>query len=193
MSVLNPYIERGALKVVGPYPKTSADRERFYQIATENWQPPVAKNRMENLLENDARNIILDAVLAPNDWIARALIEALKYDKKYRNKLPIVTGQDAEFDSAMLIKNGEQYSTVFKDTNKLAEAAIRLADQLIKGRTVNIPGLVLATGDLAKMGDNGRKMVKTYLLDPILITRNNLNIPIDAGFYEKEEVIILKN
>jgi putative multiple sugar transport system substrate-binding protein len=192
MSVLNPYIERGALKVVGPYPKTSSDRERFYQIATENWMPPVAKNRMENLLENEARNITLDAVLGPNDWIARALIEALKADAKYRYKLPIVTGQDADFDSAVLIKNGEQYSTIFKDTTKAAEYTIRLADQILKGQTVNIPGLVLATGDLAKIGDTGRKVVKTYLWEPILITRNNLNIPIDAGYYDRSQTVLLK-
>jgi putative multiple sugar transport system substrate-binding protein len=184
MSVLNPYIEKGVLKVVGPYPKTSNERDKFQQIATDRWQAPVAKIRMENLLNNDARSVTLDAVLAPNDTIARAIIEACKNDAKYRNKLPIVTGQDAEFESAMLIKNGEQYSTVFKDTAKLAEAAILLMDQILKGKPVNIPGLVLATGNLAIIGDTGRKVVKTYLLDPVLITRNNLNIPIDADYYD---------
>ena len=32
-----------------------------------------------------------------------------------------VSGQDAEFDTMLSIWNGEQYSTVFVDTNKLAE------------------------------------------------------------------------
>jgi putative multiple sugar transport system substrate-binding protein len=192
MSVLNPYIDKGVLKVVGPYPKTSADAGNFQRIATENWQAPVAKTRMENLLNNDARNVTLDAVLAPNDTLARAIIEACKADAKYRTKLPVVTGQDAEFDSAMSIKNGEQYMTVFKDTAKLAEAAILLADQVLKGQTVNIPGAVLASGDLAKIGDTGKKVVKTYLLDPIGVTRSNLNVPVDAGFYEAAEAARLK-
>jgi putative multiple sugar transport system substrate-binding protein len=184
MSILNPYVDKGVLKVVGPYPRTSADKANFQRIATENWQAPIAKTRMENLLSNDARNVTLDAVLSPNDTLARAIIEACKADAKYRSKLPVVTGQDAEFDSMISIKNGEQTSTVFKDTNKLAEAAILLADQVLKGRTVRIPGAVLATGDLAKIGDTGRKVVNTYLLDPILVTKSNIRVPVNAGFYE---------
>jgi putative multiple sugar transport system substrate-binding protein len=192
MSILNPYIEKGVLKVVGPYPKTSADTANFQRIATENWQAPIAKTRMENLLNNDARNVVLDAVLAPNDTLGRAIIEACKADAKYRTKLPVVTGQDAEFDSALSIKNGEQTSTVFKDTAKLAEAAILLADQIIKGQTPSIPGAILASGDLAKIGDTGRKVVKTYLLDPILVTKSNINVPVDAGFYEAAQSAQLK-
>jgi putative multiple sugar transport system substrate-binding protein len=193
MSILNPFIDKGVLKVVGPYPKTSGDTAAFQQIATENWQAPIAKTRMENLLNNAARNVTLDAVLAPNDTLGRAIIEACKADAKYRGKLPVVSGQDAEFDSAMSIKNGEQYSTVFKDTAKLAEAAILLADQVLKGQTISIPGAVLASGDLAKIGDTGKKVVKTYLLDPILVTKENLDVPIKAEFYDRTEVVKLQN
>jgi putative multiple sugar transport system substrate-binding protein len=192
MSVLNPYIDNGVLRVVGPYPRTSADTANFQRIATENWQAPVAKTRMENLLNNDARNVTLDAVLAPNDTLARAIIEACKADAKYREQLPVVTGQDAEFDSARSIKNGEQFSTVFKDTAKLAEAAIILADQILKGQAINIPGAVLAEGDLAEIGNTGRKYVNAYLLDPILVTKDNLMVPVDAGFYESYEAAELR-
>jgi putative multiple sugar transport system substrate-binding protein len=192
MSVLNPYIDKGVLRVIGPYPKTSADRANFQRIATENWQAPIAKTRMENLLNNDAKSVTLDAVLAPNDTLARAILEACKADAKYRAKLPVISGQDAEFDSALSIKNGEQYSTVFKDTAKLAEAAILLVDQVLKGQPVSIPGAVLASGDLAKIGDTGKKVVKTYLLDPILVTKDNLNVPVDAGFYEAAQAARLK-
>ena len=191
MSVLNPYIDSGVLRVVGPYPRTSADTGNFQRIATENWQAPIAKTRMEGLLANDALNVTLDAILAPNDTLARAIIEACKADAKYGNRLPVVTGQDAELASATSIKNGEQYSTIFKDTAKLAEAAILLADQVLKGQPVNIPGAVLASGDLRSIGDTGRKVVNAYLLDPILVTRDNLNVPIDAEFYERPQAIQL--
>jgi putative multiple sugar transport system substrate-binding protein len=182
MDVLLPYINSRVLVVVGPAPKHYTDAA-FQQIATENWMPEVAKRRMEALLIGDARDVTLDAILAPNDTLARALLEACKADSKYQVKLPVTTGQDAEFDSALSIKNGEQYSTVFKDTAKLAEAAVLLADQLIKGEAVNIPGTVLATGDLEAIGFTGTGNVKTLLLDPILVTRNNINVPVDAGFY----------
>jgi len=193
MDVLNPFVKSGALRVVGPYPETSADRANFQRIATENWQAPIAKTRMENLLNNDARNVTLDAVLAPNDTLARAIIDALKADAKYRGNLPVVTGQDAEFASAMSIRNGEQYSTVFKDTAKLAEAAVLLADQVLRGQPVNIPGAVLAADiGLAEIGDTGRKVVNAYLLDPILVTSDNLNVPVEAGFYERHEAVQLQ-
>jgi putative multiple sugar transport system substrate-binding protein len=192
MSVLNPYIDSGVLKVVGPYPKTSKDTANFQRIATENWQAPIAKTRMENLLNNDARNVTLDAVLAPNDTLARAIIEACLADAKYTSKLPVVTGQDAEADSTLSIKNGQQYMTVFKDTTKLAEAAILLADQILKGQTINIPGATLASGDLLSIGDTGKKVVKAYLLEPIFITKDNWQVPVQAGFYTPEEEARLK-
>ena len=187
MSVLNPYIENGVLKVIGPYAASHNDNANFQRVATENWQAPIAKARMENLLNNDARNVVLDAVLAPNDTLARSILEACKADAKYRTKLPVISGQDAEFDSMMSIKNGEQLSTVFKDTAKLAEAAVLLADQILKGQTPDIPGAELATGDLAEIGNTGIKYINAYLLDPILITSSNLNVPVDAGFYDEEQ------
>ncbi|GBU23173.1 multiple sugar-binding periplasmic protein sbpA precursor [Fibrobacteres bacterium R8-0-B4] len=192
MSVLNPYIEKGALKVVGPYPKTSADKENFAKVATEGWQGTVAKARMAGLLKEDAKGVKLDAVLAPNDHIARAIIDACRADTKYKNALPLVTGQDAEFESAMLIKAGEQLSTVFKNTSKLAEAAIILADQVLKGQEPDIPGAELAEGALAEMGNTGKKVVKAYLLDPVLVTKDNLDVPVAAGFYTSAENEALK-
>jgi putative multiple sugar transport system substrate-binding protein len=192
MDVLNPYIDKGVLRVVGPYPKHYTDTANFQRIATENWQAPIAKTRMENLLSGDARNVTLDAVLAPNDTLARAIIEACKADAKYRTKLPFTSGQDAEFDSALSIKNGEQTSTVFKDTAKLAEAAIILMDQVLKGQPVNVPGTVLAAGGTTEIANTGRGYVTTYLLDPILVTKDNLNVPVDAGFFEAAQAAQLR-
>jgi len=194
MSILTPYIESGALRVIGPYPKTSKDSANFRQIATENWQGPVAKARMENLLSTDAKDVTLDAVLAPNDTLARAIIEACQEDPKYSSgKLPIVTGQDAEADSILLIRNGQQYMTIFKDTTKLADAAIVLADQILKGNAnPSVPDAVLAAGDLLSIGDTGKKIVKAFLLEPIFINKDNWNIPVQAGFYTPEEEVLLK-
>jgi putative multiple sugar transport system substrate-binding protein len=197
IGVLNPYIDKGVLKVVGPYPKSSKDKANFMRIATENWFANIAKARMEGLLINDAQSITLDAVLAPNDTIARSLIEALKADAKYRSKLPVVTGQDAEFLSVMSIKNGEQYMTIFKDTSKLAESAALLADQILKGvkpANISVPGAYLATGEFKAIGDttgggqfkNG-KTVTVYLLDVVTITKDNVNVPADAGFFTDAE------
>jgi len=180
IDVLLPYIDKGVLKVVGPFPRSYTDSANFLRIATEGWSASVAKTRMENLLNNDARSVTLDAVLSPNDTLARAIIEACKADAKYLNKLPVVTGQDAEFDSLMSIKNGEQTSTVFKDLAKQSEAAILLVDQVLKGQPINIPGSQLAAGSTTEIANTGKGYVTTYLLDPVVVTKSNLASYIDA-------------
>ena len=192
MSILNPYVDSGALVIVGPAPRNSSDTANFLRICTENWQAPIAKTRMENLLIGDARSVTLDAVLAPNDPIARAIIEALRADTKYRTSLPVVTGQDAEIDSMASIATGGQYMTVFKDTAKLAEAAMILAEQVLAGRTadqIQVPGAVVAsTIGLGAIGDTGRKQVTTFLLSVTPVTRtSNFTAPFAAGFYAEAE------
>ena len=194
MDVLNPYIEKGVLKTVGPYPKTSKDTAAFHAIATDNWQRSLASARMRSLLSAEAKNVVLDAILAPNDTLARAIIDACLADSKYSNdRLPVITGQDAEADSILAIKNGWQYMTVFKDTTKLADAAIILADQILSGNeNPSVPGASLASDDLVSIGDTGRKVVKAFLLEPVSINKDNWQIPVQAGFFTPEEEIRLK-
>jgi len=187
MSVLKPYVDAGKLVVVGPAPMSSADKSNFTKIATENWRADVAKARMENLLNNDAKDVVLDAVLAPNDTLARAIIEACMTDAKYDTveKLPVVTGQDGEVASVKFIRDGKQYMTVFKDTRSLAKAAIMLADSIMKGEEPNIPGARLDTESY----DTGKKVVKSYLLEPVMVTAENYEeVFIGRGYYSADDL-----
>lgn len=186
MSVLRPYIESGALEVVGPAPLQSSDSD-FTRIATEGWLPANAKARMENLLTNDARDVVLDAVLAPNDTLARAIIEALSADAKYSTTetLPVVTGQDGEVASIQAIRDGRQYMTVFKDTRDLAAGAIALADALLSGDTPQIDGARLDT----ETYDTGLKIINSYLLEPINVTQDNWEeVMIGSGYYSAADI-----
>lgn len=186
MSVLRPYVESGAVELVGPAPLSSSD-DTFTKIATENWRPDLAKARMENLLNNDAKGVVLDAVLAPNDTLARAIIEALSTDAKYSSveKLPVVTGQDGEIASIQFIRDGKQHMTVFKDTRNLATAAVKLADALLRGETPEIPGARLDE----ETYDTGKKVVKSYLLEPVNVTQDNYQeIMIDSGYYSESDL-----
>ena len=186
MSMLRPHVERGALVIVGPAPLRSSDSD-FTRIATENWRPEIAKARMENLLSNDARDVVLDAVLAPNDTLARAIIEALAADAKYARTedLPVVTGQDGEVASVQAIRDGRQYMTVFKDTRDLAAGAIMLADALLSGETAEIPGARLDT----ETYDTGLKVVNSYLLEPINVTQDNWReVMIGSGYYSESDI-----
>ena len=192
MSVLLPHIDRGALRVIGPAPRNSRDMANFMAIATEGWMPIHARTRMDNLLTGAAAGVTLDAILVPNDTLARAIIESLRADARYQDRLPVITGQDAEFDSMIAIRNGEQHMTVFKDTNALAEAAVLLAYQILNNQPRNIPGAVIASGDLAAIGDTGLRRVTTFLLEPVLVTRDNLHVPVDAGFFPASQAAQLR-
>jgi putative multiple sugar transport system substrate-binding protein len=184
LSVLGPYVTSGALVIVGPAPVKSSDAA-FTKITTENWQAPIAKARMENLLNNDAAKFTLDAVLAPNDTLARAIIEALSADAKYAKKLPVVTGQDGEAASIASIRDGKQNMTVFKDTRNLATATIQLADALLTGKTPDIKGARLDTTSY----DTGKKVVKAYLLEPVIVTKANFQaVMIDSGYYKAADI-----
>jgi putative multiple sugar transport system substrate-binding protein len=184
MDILGPYVASGVLKLVGPAPVKSSDAD-FTKITTENWKADIAKARMENLLNNDAAKVTLDAVLAPNDTLARAIIEALSSDAKYTKKLPVVTGQDGEVASIAAIRDGKQNMTVFKDTRSLATATILLADALLQGKTPDIKGARLDTTSY----DTGKKVVKAYLLEPVIVNKANWKaVMIDSGYYKLADI-----
>lgn len=184
MSILAPYVEKGVVKLIGPAPLKSSDAS-WMSITTEGWKAEVAKARMENLLSKDAAKVVLDAILAPNDTLSRAIQEACAQDAKYVKKLPIITGQDGEVASIAAIRDGKQYMTVFKDTRQLATAAIELADAIMKGKEPSIDGARLDTESY----DTGKKKVKAYLLQPINVTKANWKeIMVDSGYYKEEDI-----
>ena len=185
MNILTPYIESGQLVIGGPAPLKSSD-SNWSQITTENWLPEKAQARMENLLSGALSNIVLDAVLAPNDTLARAIITALEQDSNYATSLPVITGQDAEALSIKWIRQGKQTMTVFKDTRKLAQGAADLAVALEKGDKVP----VIANTRVDKQTYNtGLKTVTSYLLGPVNVTKDNYkNILVNSGYYTAEEI-----
>ena len=71
-------------------------------------------------------------MLSPNDTLARAIITSVKDAGK---PIPVVTGQDSEVESVKSIMAGEQYSTINKDTSVLVEQAIKMVNDLQKGKT----------------------------------------------------------
>lgn len=172
MSILEPLIEIGAIVV-------PSDQLTLAECATLRWDPAEAETRMTDLLAQLGKNEQLDGVLSPFDGISRAVISVLQ--DADAGKLPIVTGQDAEIESAKLIQDGVQYSTVFKDTRLLAQhaaiAALALADER-EPQTTN-------TTDY----DNGAVVVPSYLLDVQTVTKENLTeVLVDSGYWTQEQV-----
>jgi len=157
---------------------TIIDGNTISDAGIPGWDPANVKDRMDRIFNNNT----IDAVLAPNDYVARYIIE------HYPSFTGIITGQDADFGSASYIKDGKQYMTVFKDTRILANAAVELADRILQKQPINdIDGVIFATGDLAEMGNNGVKKVETYLADPKVITKDNLNDLLGIGWFTPEQ------
>ena len=98
-----------------------------------------------------------------------------------QDELPVVTGQDAEVGSVKSIVNDEQYSTIFKDVRELGERAVLMVDSLMQGEEPEVNN----TEDY----DNGVKVVPSYLLQPVIVVKDNITETlIDTGYWTEEEI-----
>lgn len=176
MSVLRPYIDKGALVV-------RSGQTSFDQVGTLRWDGGLAQSRMDNLLSQAYTTARVDAVLSPYDGISRGVISALK-SSGYGNAakpLPVVTGQDAELASVKSIVAGEQTQTVFKDTRELAKAAVQEGDAVLTGGAPQVND--------TKTYNNGVKVVPSYLLQPVSVDKSNYQkVLIDSGYYSQSDV-----
>ncbi|MEH3075301.1 MAG: sugar ABC transporter substrate-binding protein [Quadrisphaera sp.] len=171
MSVLQPYIDKGTIVI----PSKQTD---ISQIATQQWKTDVAQKRMETLLTSSDANVTLNGVLSPADIVSRGIITALANNGYGQGgkAFPIVTGQDADIDNVKLINDGQQYSTIFKDTRKLADEAIKVTGDYLSGKEPE--------ANNTKDYDNGNKVVPSYLLESTVVTKDNIkSVLIDSGYY----------
>jgi putative multiple sugar transport system substrate-binding protein len=175
MSVLQPYIDSGKL-VVGSG-QTGMDK-----VATLRWDGATAQARMDNLLSAFYGKKRVDAVLSPYDGLSIGIISSLKgvgYGSADQ-KMPFVTGQDAEVPSIKAMLRGEQYSTIFKDTRDLARVTADMVDAALSGKEVSVND--------TKTYTNGVKTVPSYLLKPVVVDKSNWQkVLVDSGYYKRSQ------
>ncbi len=155
MSILQPKIDDGTLVVV-------SGQTSFEQVATQGWKAENAQKRMDTILAGSYADTELDGVLSPNDTLGRAALTSVAQAGK---DTPVVTGQDSEVESVKSIMAGEQYSTIYKDTRELVAQTIKEIQLLQKGEDPEIND--------TKSYDNGVKVVPSFLLTPIIVTKDN--------------------
>ena len=152
-------------------------------VSTPKWDAATAQSRMDNLLSAYYTNKKLNAVLAPNDNIAVGTLSSLKgvgYGSG-EQKLPVVTGQDCQVQSVKSIIAGEQTSSIYKDTRDLAKVVVGMVDALLTGSQPQINDV--------KTYDNGKKVVPTYLLNPVLVTKADWRkVLVDGGYYTLKQL-----
>jgi len=164
MKHIQPLIDKGDIKVVS-------------EQACIGWKPAEAQKHMENALTKSNNKI--DAILAPNDGTANGCIQALAA-QGLAGKVPI-TGQDAEKTAAQRIVEGTQSMTIYKDTRLLGEAAILAAIKMAKGEALDSTSTI----------DNGKMQVPMHIIEPVIVTKENIDeILIDGGYLKKEDVYI---
>ncbi|AWS42280.1 sugar-binding protein [Streptosporangium sp. 'caverna'] len=156
MSVLKPQIDSGDV-VVG------SGQTEIKQTSTDGWKAENAQRRMDSLLTSTYSSKTLDGVLSPNDTLARAIITSVKGAGK---DIPVVTGQDSEPESVKSIVAGEQYSTINKDTRNLVKQSIQMVKDLQAGKAPEVND--------TKSYNNGVKVVPSYLLEPLIVTKENV-------------------
>lgn len=176
MSVLQPYIDSGKLVV-------KSGQVGMDKVSTLRWDGATAQARMDNILSAFYTTARVDAVLSPYDGISIGILSSLKSvgygsgDKK----MPFVSGQDAEIPSVKSIIAGEQYSTIFKDTRTLAEKCVKMVDAVLTGSNPEIND--------TKTYDNGKKVVPSYLCEPVPVDASNYKqILIDSGYYKDSDL-----
>ncbi|MBY0178100.1 multiple monosaccharide ABC transporter substrate-binding protein [Curtobacterium herbarum] len=177
MKTLKPYIEDGTIKI-------GSGQDGFTQAATQQWDPAMAKARMQNLVAKSySGGTTLNGVLSPYDGMSIGIISALQgagYGTSSR-PLPTITGQDAEAASVKSIINDQQYSTIYKDTRKLATESVKMADDLLTGKKPEVND--------TKSYDNKVKVVPTYLFQPTVVTKDNYKkVLVDSGYYKESDL-----
>ncbi|RYZ31253.1 MAG: sugar ABC transporter substrate-binding protein [Propionibacteriaceae bacterium] len=174
---IKPFIDSGVIKI-------KSGQTKIDEAATLRWQQEVAQKRMEDLLTSaysDGSKV--DGVLSPYDGISRGIITALQ-NAGYGGtgqKMPIITGQDAEIASVKLINDGVQYATIFKDTRKLADQAVVAAEAYLGGKEPE--------ANDTKTYNNGVKVVPSFLLQSDIVYKDNIkSLLVDSGYYTQAEV-----
>lgn len=162
MEVIGDDVAAGTIKIVG---------EAF----SDGWKPENAQTNMEQILS--ANNNAVDAVLAENDGMAGGVIAALAA----QGLTVPVGGQDGDLAALNRVARGTQTVSVWKDSRQLGKAAGEIAVALAGGTAMDaVPGAVKWSG-----GEKGVEMNAIFLA-PTPITKDNLNVVIDAGHITKE-------
>ncbi|MDP4092883.1 MAG: sugar ABC transporter substrate-binding protein [Bacillota bacterium] len=177
MSILQPYIDSG--KLVVPSKQTE-----FTKIAIQSWNSAKAQARMDNLITaNYAGGKKLDAILSPNDSIAIGIIASLKntgYGTSAK-PYPILTGQDCDKPNVAALINGQQSMSIFKDTRTLASKVVEMVDALLQGKDAPVNN--------TETYNNGKKVVPSFLCDPVFADKSNYKkLLIDSGYYKESDI-----
>jgi D-xylose transport system substrate-binding protein len=163
MNILQPFIETGAIQLI-------------YSEFTDDWSAEQGKIHAKKILEENPDQIT--AIVAGNDAIADGVLEVLK--EQGREGEIMVAGQDAELDNIKAIMSGDQTCSVLKPLREMAKKTSELAVDLALGKPVHLK----FTSE-----SNGKALVKSILIDAIVVNKNNIESTIvSSGYHTSAEL-----
>jgi D-xylose transport system substrate-binding protein len=154
---------------------TAGDIEIIGETYTDNWDPAKAQTETEQFLT--AANNEVDAVLSENDGMAGGVVAALEA-QGLAGKVP-VSGQDGDQGALNRIALGTQTVSVWKDARELGKTAGESAISLCANGD---PASVAGTAPFTTPGGVD---VTSILLKPIPVTKDNLDVVVDAGWIDQ--------
>ena len=176
----NPtFLRQGMEEIIAPLIASSAIKiptgaEQF----TDQWKPDLAQKNMETILT--ANNDNIQAVLSQNDGMATGAIAALKA-RGLEGKVKI-GGQDGDKAALNRVALGTQVVSVWKDASELGTAAGKAALELCKDKDIS-----KVTGATPSKTSGGLAS-SAVLLKPIPITKDNLQVVLDAKWLTQAEL-----
>lgn len=160
--ILKDAIDKGDITIVG-------------EAYTDGWLPANAQRNMEQILTTNDNKV--DAVVASNDGTAGGVVAALT--AQGMEGLP-VSGQDADAAALNRVALGTQTVTIWKDSRELGKEAAQIAVALAGGTAPDkIEGA-------KKWTSAGGAELDSLFLTPVPITKDNLDVVLDAGWIKKD-------
>ncbi|AEI41112.1 ABC-type ribose transport system, periplasmic component [Paenibacillus mucilaginosus KNP414] len=140
-----------------------------------DWKPEEAYKHMKAALARTGGSI--QGVVAANDGTAGAAVQALS-ELGLAGKVP-VSGQDAELEALQRVVRGTQAMTIFLPIENMAKAAADAALAFAGGQEPVSNHKV----------PNGKKDVPSHLLEPVVVTKENVaTTVVKAGYAAMEDV-----
>ncbi|WP_246430540.1 substrate-binding domain-containing protein [Streptomyces rectiverticillatus] len=146
---------------------------------TKEWKPENANENMKGAISSLGKENIV-GVYSANDGMAGGIITALK--SAGFDKLPPVTGQDAELSAVQRILSDEQFMSVYKPYKPEADAAAEMAVALAKGKSLD--GIAKSTVD-----SGTQKKIPSIIVTPFALTKADIGKYVgQEGFFNRDEI-----
>jgi D-xylose transport system substrate-binding protein len=171
------FLRSGAEKVIGDA-VAAGDITIVGEDYTDNWDPANAQTTMEQFLT--AANNDIQVALVQNDGMAGGAIAALEA-QGLAGQVP-VSGQDGDFAALNRVALGTQTVDVWKDARELGAAAGEAAIALCGNPD---PSAVSGASAFETPGGNE---LSSIFLEPIPITKDNLDVVVDAEWISVDEL-----